>query len=105
MSPDNRITDERLEELLKNSALPNSSPGFAQRIILSARTLPQQKAAPKLWESIQRLFAQSRLPHPAFALASVAIIGLFLGLSVPQDSGGSETLYVQDFLYDTETVL
>src|SRR5262245_65337576 len=78
---DNR--DEKLDVLLHARKIEPAKSDLAQRIILKAQSLPQNKAA-SLWQSIKQICAEFYLPKPAYVVASALIIGLVIGYSAPQ---------------------
>ena len=97
--------DEKLETLLRSRPLEPPRPDLALRIALAARVRPQ--LVPRsLGERLADLFADLRLPQPAFALAALLLVGLVAGWSVELDAllagDDSDAVYVQSFLYPEE---
>ena len=102
---DNR--DEKLDHLLRSRRVEPASMDLAQRIILKAQQVPQNKTLP-LWQWVRELFSEFHLPKPGYVLASALVLGIVIGFSVPQDttvgdddSGSS----VQSFLSADEALL
>ena len=102
---DNR--DEKLDNLLRSRYVEPASTDLAQRIILKARQMPQNKTI-SLWQWVRELFSEFHLPKPGYVLASALVLGLVIGFSVPQDtnteaddSGSS----IQSFLSADESLL
>ncbi|HEX2228482.1 MAG TPA: hypothetical protein VHM64_15205 [Candidatus Binatia bacterium] len=98
--------DEKLENLLRSRRVEPASPDLAQRIILMAQQLTQQKTAP-FWQSLRELFTEFHLPQPAYVLAGALLIGLVIGFSAPEDQYGSDDSgpYLQTFLSADEALL
>jgi hypothetical protein len=80
--------DERLDELLRARRVPAASPDLAQRIILRAQQLPQDKSLP-LWQWVRDLFAEFHLPQPAYVLAGVLLLGMLIGFNAPDQQDGT----------------
>jgi len=99
--------DDKLETLLRNRRTEAASPDLAERIILMARGVPQEKSV-TFWQAMRELCAEFHLPRPAYMLATALIIGIVLGLSVPQDpttGGDDDSFVVQGFLSGDEAPL
>ncbi|HEY6198869.1 MAG TPA: hypothetical protein VI231_09685 [Candidatus Binatia bacterium] len=101
------MSDEKLEQMLRERRVAPPSADLAERIILKAQVIPQSQAL-SLGQSIRRLFADFQLPKPSYVLAGTLIIGFVLGFSdpfdkVPTDRGGSTS--AQAFLYVEEDTL
>jgi hypothetical protein len=102
---DNR--DEKLDNLLRSRRVEPPSTDLAQRIVLKAQQVPQNKTLP-LWQSVRELFSEFHLPKPAYVLASALVLGMVIGFSVPEetnlgaDDGGSS---IQSFLSADEALL
>src|SRR5438067_7819219 len=79
------IHDERLEAMLRSRRIESASPDLAQRIILQARQLPQNKTF-SLWQWLRELCVEFHLPKPAYVLATALIFGLVIGFSTPPDT-------------------
>ena len=102
---DNR--DEKLDNLLRSRSIEPAGSDLAQRIILKARQLPQNKNMP-LWQWISDLFTEFHLPKPAYVLASALVLGMVIGFSAPQDtSQGADDggALIQTFLSADEAFL
>jgi hypothetical protein len=102
-----KMSDEKLEQMLRARRVAPPSADLAERIILKAQAIPQVQTL-SLGQSIRRLFAEFHLPKPAYVLAGTLIIGLVLGFSdpfaqAPIDRNGSTT--AQAFLYADEDTL
>jgi hypothetical protein len=76
--------DERLDNLLHGRRVQPASPDLAQRIILRAQQLPQQRNVP-LWHWIRDLFAEFHLPQPAYVLAGALLLGMVIGFNAPEE--------------------
>ena len=101
------MRDEKLEEMLRSRPLEPAGPDLAERIILKARTVPQNQALP-LGQSVRRLFAEFHLPRPAYVLAATLLLGLLLGFNNPLDHPSTDTAAApsaQSFLYADEDTL
>jgi len=102
-----KITDQKLDALLKSRRLEAPRPDLAQHIILRSRTIPQKRSV-SAWEAIQQVFADFHLVKPAYVLAGTLIIGLLIGFSDPSGlstSTDTDTGPVQSFLYADEGIL
>ena len=77
--------NEKLDAMLRARNVEPASQDLAQRIILKAQSLPQNKTIP-LWQSIKQLCAEFHLPKPAYVLASALLLGMVIGFSTPQDN-------------------
>lgn len=101
---DNR--DEKLERMLRSRGVEPASPDLAQRIILKAQAMPQNKAVP-LWQWIRQVCAEFHLPRPAYVLATALIFGVVIGFSTPPDSNPAtdDNSSVQSFLSADEALL
>jgi hypothetical protein len=101
---DNR--DDKLDNLLRSRRVEPASPDLAQRIILKAQQLPQNKTIP-FWQSLRELFGEFHLPRPAYVLASALVLGIVIGLSTPQDANlvPDDVGSVQSFLSSDEALL
>jgi hypothetical protein len=101
------IHDQKLEAMLRVRRVEPVSPELAERIILKAQGMPQNRTIP-LRQWVQRLFAEFHLPRPAYVLACVLMIGFVVGLTMPVPRAAedvAETLQVQSFLYVDEDIL
>ncbi len=81
----NENRDEKLDNLLSSRRVESVSPDLAQRIILQARQLPQNKSFSP-WQWLRELCVEFHLPKPAYVLATALIFGLVIGFSTPPDS-------------------
>jgi hypothetical protein len=102
---DNR--DEKLDNLLRSRRIESASADLAQRIILKAQQLPQNKIMP-FWQWVGELFAEFHLPKPAYVLASALVFGMMIGFSAPQDTsqGADDSgAIIQTFLAGDESLL
>lgn len=77
--------DEKLDAMLRTRKFEPATSDLAQRIILKAQGLPQNRAV-SLWQSIKQICAEFYLPKPAYVVASALIIGMLIGYSTPQTS-------------------
>ena len=95
--------DERLERMLRERRFEPASPDLAQRIVVAARRRPRAERALSPVQWIGQLFAELRLPAPAYVIAGTLLLGFLVGLGAPLVVGDdSEPLYVQSFLYSDE---
>ncbi|HEY7221576.1 MAG TPA: hypothetical protein VH985_24605 [Candidatus Binatia bacterium] len=77
--------DEKLDQMLRSRRMESASAGLAQRIILQARQLPQNKIFSP-WHWLGELCSEFHLPKPVYVLASALIFGLVIGFSTPIES-------------------
>lgn len=107
-SPDLRnllMEEKKLNAAISNRTYVPPSPDFAGRIINLARTVPQRQKIRTL-EWLHRAFADCMLPKPAYAFASLLILGMLLGFGVSGiDSSLNDPQEMQNFLYDYGGVL
>ena len=98
--------DTKLDALLRARRVEPASQDLAQRIIRTAQSVPQREALPLL-QWLRRLFAEFHLSKPAYVLVSALILGIIVGLSVPEGAGSrdEESASVQSFLYADEVPL
>jgi hypothetical protein len=99
--------DKKLDNLLRSRRIEPASPDLAQRIILRARTLPQNTTLP-FWQWVSKLFAEFHLPKPAYVLAGALILGMVIGFNAPQDTQDADddgVLTIQGFLSADEGLL
>ena len=99
---DHDISDEQLDVLLKQRAVPEMRSNLAHRIIDASRDVPQQKtglarfgafgkdAGGALLKGVASILDHVALPQPAFAMAAVVVMigGMVLGAQ----TGGLSTL-------------
>ena len=98
--------DAKLEALLRARRVEPASRDLAQRIILTAQSVPQNRTLPLL-QWLRQLFTEFHLTKPAYVLVSALILGIIVGLSTPGGTGSSdeESAGVQSFLYADEVPL
>lgn len=99
---DNR--DDKLEQMLRARRLEATSPDLAQRIILKAQAMPQNKNVP-LWQWIRQVCTEFHLPKPAYVLAGALIFGVVIGFNTPPDINPAIDDNVQNFLSADEALL
>jgi hypothetical protein len=80
---DNR--DEKLDLMLRSRRTESASPDLAQRIIMQARRLPQNRTVSP-WQWLRDLCVEFHLPKPAYVVATALVFGLVIGFSVPPDT-------------------
>lgn len=71
-----------LDALLHRRRMETPDESLTARIIAAALTQPQQLPL-SLREWLAHLFAEFRLPRPAYALASLLFLGLMIGAGIP----------------------
>jgi hypothetical protein len=98
--------DDKLDAMLRSRRLEPASFDLAQRIILKARSLPQNQTIP-FWQWMTQLFAEFHLPRPAYVLACTLILGFVVGFNTPLNTNTADldTDQVQGFLYADEAIL
>jgi len=98
--------DDKLDAMLRSRRLEGASPDMAQRIILRAQSLPQNRRISP-WQWIRQLFAEFHLPKPAYVVASALVLGIIVGASTPDTTvpRDEEPASVQSFLYADEIPL
>jgi len=91
--------DDKLDAMLRARRLEAVSPDLAQRIILKAQSLPQNRTVSP-WQWIRQLFAELHLPKPAYVVASALVLGIVVGASTPDAtvSRDEESASAQGFL-------
>jgi hypothetical protein len=102
---DNR--DEKIDQLLRSRRVQPAGPDLAQRIILKARSMPQNKTLP-LWQWIRQLCVEFHLPKPAYVFAGALVLGTVIGFSMPQDTNigaDDNSASIQSFLSADEALL
>jgi hypothetical protein len=77
--------DEKLDLRLRSRRVESASPDLAQRIILQARQLPQNKTF-SLWQWLREMCVEFHLPKPAYVVATALVFGLVIGFSIPADT-------------------
>jgi hypothetical protein len=101
------IRDEKLDNLLRSRRVEPASADLAQRIILAAQQLPQNRTVP-LWQWIAELFREFYLPKPAYVLASALVLGVVIGFTAPRNNSeriDDSGAIVQSFLSVDDTLL
>jgi hypothetical protein len=98
--------DAKLEALLRARRVEPASRDLAQRIIITAQSVPQNRTLPLL-QWLRQLFAEFHLTKPAYVIVSALILGIIVGLSTPEGTSSSdeESAGVQSFLYADEVPL
>ena len=99
--------EQRLEAMLRSRRFETASPDLAERIIRQAQQVPQNQTVP-LTQWVRRLFAEFRLPRPAYVLVSTLIFGFVVGFTLPQHTttaDDTDSISVQSFLYADEDAL
>ena len=98
--------EEKLDAMLRARRVEPASRDLAQRIIRTARSVPQREKLPLL-QWLRRLFAEFHLTKPAYVLVSALILGIIVGLSTPEGAGSrdEDSASVQSFLYADEVPL
>ncbi len=94
--------DKYLEALLSKRHIEPASPGFAERIIASARPLRRGEAV-SIGAWLREALAEFMLPKPAFALAATLMLGMVIGFSVP--ASHSEHEDAMNYLKDDGAIL
>lgn len=100
------MTDDQLEQLLRDRHNPPPSCDLAERISARAAQMPQR--AESLRGRIGRIFAEFYVPQPAYALACTVLLGAFIGGVLPGSStsaSADESPSLQSFLYAEEELL
>ncbi len=73
--------DSRLNQLLKQRVTPMENDDLSARIISASRAVVQRKNVTlAIW--LRRIFTEFSLPTPAYALASVLVLGFIIGLGL-----------------------
>lgn len=73
------MNDRRFEALLQSRYMPEPSSNLSERIIEAARMhRAQGRSGSGLW--MRAFWDAFLLPHPAYVMAAVFAIGMFLGL-------------------------
>jgi hypothetical protein len=99
--------DEKLDVMLRSRRVESAGPDLAQRIVLKAKSLPQNQTVPFM-QWLKQLFAEFHLPRPAYVFACTLILGFVVGFTVPLNTTTAEdsnTDQVQGFLYADEAIL
>jgi hypothetical protein len=91
--------DAKLDAMLRARRLEDVGPELAQRIILKAQSLPQNRTVSP-WEWIRQLFGELHLPRPAYVVASALVLGILVGVITPDAtvSRDEEAASAQGFL-------
>ena len=103
MSATHKQKEQTLESMLRARQVEPVSPDLAERIILRAQRLPQNRT-PTLTQWVQRLFAEFHLPRPVYVLTGTLIFGFVVGLNTPlyTTADDPDSVHVQSFLYADE---
>lgn len=99
--------EQKLATMLQARRFESASPDLAERIIRRARQIPQNQTI-SLTQWVGKLFAEFRLPRPAYVLVSTLMVGFIVGFTVPQyttTADETDLIPVQSFLYSDEDVL
>jgi len=99
--------EQRLEAMLRSRRFELASLDLAERIIRQAQQVPQNQTV-SLTQWVRGLFAEFRLPRPAYVLVSTLIFGFVVGFTLPQyttTADDTDSISVQSFLYADEDVL
>lgn len=100
--------DEKLEEMLRSRRFEPASPDLAERIILKAQGISQDRPL-SLWPWVTQLFAEFHLPKPAYVLAGALILGLVVGFNTATvdttPANDTNSINIQGFLYPNEAPL
>ena len=99
--------EQKLEAMLQARRFEPASPDLAKRIVRQAQQIPQNQTV-SLTQWVRGLFAEFRLPRPAYVLVSTLIVGFVVGFTVPQYTTTAEDtdlIPVQSFLYSDEDML
>ena len=99
--------DEKLDAMLKARKFEPAGPDLAQRIILKAQSLPQNRTI-SLWQTIRQICVEFHLPNPAYVVASALIIGMAIGYSAPQSvsvDNDEDVANIQSILSTDEALL
>lgn len=93
---------EAFEQRLRAERVEAPSPMLAQRITAAARRIPQEQPF-DLMRWLWGLFAEIRLPQPAYAMALVLMLGLGLGLSNATTNGDDAAdSYSASYFFDED---
>lgn len=99
--------EQKFEAMLQARRFEPASPDLAERIVHQARQIPQNQTI-SLTQWVRGLFAEFRLPRPAYVLVSTLIFGFVVGFTIPQyttTADDTDPISVQSFLYADEDVL
>ena len=99
--------EQRLEAMLRSRRFELASLDLAERIIRQAQQVPQNQTV-SLTQWVRGLFAEFRLPRPAYVLVSTLIFGFVVGFTLPQyttTADDTDSISVQSFLYADEDAL
>jgi hypothetical protein len=75
--------EQKLEAMLQSRRFEPASPDLAERIVRKAQHIPQNQTV-SLTQWMRGLFAEFRLPRPAYVLACTLIFGAVVGFNAPQ---------------------
>lgn len=96
--------NDELDKTLGNYRIPPASNDLADRIILAAAKIEQKQS---IWQIIQTLFEEFKIPAPAYSFSSLLIISFVAGFI----TYNSDDIYNVDgqisdqILYETEDLL
>lgn len=102
--------DKQLEQLMYAYKVQSASDDLADKIILATKHIKQRQ---NIWNWINRIFDEFRLPVPRYSLASLFIIGLLVGflfydyidsINIKDTYEVSDNTFDQ-FLYEDEALL
>lgn len=99
------MKDDELHQLLHQRHRPPVSSGLAERIIRASLHVPQKQS---LWQWVCGLLEEFHSPKPAYAFASLLLLGVFIGWTAPEEPlepGRVSQVAVQDYLYADEEML
>ncbi|MGE0820729.1 MAG: hypothetical protein AB7G75_25245 [Candidatus Binatia bacterium] len=101
--------ERKLEIMLQSRRCEPASPDLVERIVRKAQQVPQNQTI-SLAQWVRGLFAEFRLPRPAYVLVSTLIFGFVVGFTISQYSTATpppeaDSLVVQSFLYADEDLL
>jgi len=99
--------DQKLDAMLRSRRFEPASPDLAARIVLQARSTPQNQTI-TLTQWMKRLFAEFHLPQPVYVCACILIFGFVIGFNSRLETpttDDADTTDVQSFLYADEDSL
>lgn len=99
--------EQKLEAMLQSRRFEPASPDLTERIVRQAQQMPQNQTV-SLTQWVRELFAEFRLPRPAYVLISTLIFGFVVGFNTPQyttTADDTDLIPVQSFLYSDEDML
>ena len=95
------MEDKKLEEIMRTRNFEEASNNLEDRIVAMAELTPQKRSEPEtnLWEEFSYIFWNAFIPKPVYAVASLSIIGFFIGYADPMGLEPSSIVDLGDFLY------